>query len=105
MSTVCSLDWRVHFEHIVFQILHHVRKGGAGKVSKQKKGRLGRYQNIFNVCAIISFVSSHFGTQCFHSFLHTRNDDAAASSTDQKENANKQSNLVSVVFCEVIEYM
>ena len=63
------------------------------------------YSMFVHVCAIISFVSSHFGTQCFHSFLHTRNDDAAASSTDQKENANKQSNLVSVVFCEVIEYM
>ena len=61
-----------------------------------------------NVCAIIRFVSSHFGTQSFRSFLDmysTRTDDAAASSTDQKENANKQSNLVSVVFCEVIEYI
>ena len=60
---------------------------------------------ISNVCAIISFVSSHLGTQCYRSFLQTRNDDAAASSTDQKENTTKQSNLVSVVFCEVIEYI
>ena len=81
-------------------ILAFLRKKTSSSSSKRKTQSMDKHQTLANVCAIMSFVPSRFCTLGIHRFLHVRNADVVATA---KEIVKTHSNLVSVVFCEVIK--